>query len=434
MRGMRPGQMARGCAIGRWATCLLAAAAPLAAQQVVDLPGDDRRLAPDFEEVYRIGSIDGELWETFGEIAGTAFDAAGNLYVFDRQSSRIVMVDRAGRLVREVGEAGEGPGEMRMPVSFTAFRDGRLVVADMGHRAYQLFDADGAFERMVSMGDGGATIRMGAVMAHPTGEAIVSGGGETVIAMRAGPGGAGAAEPTTRPIELVDLTGESVRTTVVADGWLPPRGAPTTLEGGGLSFRMTSAGPRTFEPALLVGVLPNGGIVYSDSSAYVLKVVGPDGSPARVLRRPLHPRRVTERMRDAERARRLAELEEGGGPQLRIVTRDGGGAASPVPQEQIREMLENQIAQMRFYEELPVLRGLATTWGGRVWVERRGEEPAGPGPIDVLTADGRYLGTFPAEATEIPSAFGPDGMAAWVELDELDVPTVVVRRLPDSLR
>jgi hypothetical protein len=35
--------------------------------------------------------------------------------------------------------------------------------------------------------------------------------------------------------------------------------------------------------------------------------------------------------------------------------------------------------------------------------------------------------------TEIPSAFGPDGLAAYVELDELDVPTVVVRRLPAAL-
>jgi hypothetical protein len=35
--------------------------------------------------------------------------------------------------------------------------------------------------------------------------------------------------------------------------------------------------------------------------------------------------------------------------------------------------------------------------------------------------------------TEIPSAFGPDGLAAYVELDELDVPTVVVRRLREPI-
>ncbi len=37
----------------------------------------------------------------------------------------------------------------------------------------------------------------------------------------------------------------------------------------------------------------------------------------------------------------------------------------------------------RYYPEIPVLRGLATTWDGRIWVQRRGEEPGTDGPIDV---------------------------------------------------
>jgi hypothetical protein len=55
------------------------------------------------------------------------------------------------------------------------------------------------------------------------------------------------------------------------------------------------------------------------------------------------------------------------------------------------------------------------------------------GPIDVLTPTGQYQGTFAVGATEIPSSFGPDGLAAFVELDDFDVPTVVVRRLPPVL-
>ena len=57
-----------------------------------------------------------------------------------------------------------------------------------------------------------------------------------------------------------------------------------------------------------------------------------------------------------------------------------------------------------------------------------------PGPIDVVTADGRYVGTFATEATALPDAFGPDGMAAFIELDEFDVASVVVRRLPATVR
>ena len=200
-----------------------------------------------------------------------------------------------------------------------------------------------------------------------------------------------------------------------------------------MRVRMATAGPRTFEPALLVGVLPDGGVVFSDSSAYALRVVAPGGGVSRILRRPFTPRPVTEAMREAERERRLAELAEGGAPRMRVLVGPGGGPAQPVPEAQVRAMLESRIAAMEFYEELPVVRDLATSWTGRVWVERRGEEPTGPGPIDVLTPEGGYAGTFPAGATAIPSSFGPDGLAAWVELDELDVPTVVVRRLPPAL-
>ena len=81
----------------------------LAAQQTVDMPADDRPLAADFDEIFRIGSLDGETWETFGEIGGAAFDAEGNLYVLDRQAAQITVADRNGSFVRVIGRQGGGP-------------------------------------------------------------------------------------------------------------------------------------------------------------------------------------------------------------------------------------------------------------------------------------------------------------------------------------
>ena len=49
--------------------------------------------------------------------------------------------------------------------------------------------------------------------------------------------------------------------------------------------------------------------MFSDSSAYALKVVGPEGDMSRVLRRPFEPRPVTERMQEDERERRAHEGE-----------------------------------------------------------------------------------------------------------------------------
>ena len=87
-----------------------------------------------------------------------------------------------------------------------------------------------------------------------------------------------------------------------------------------------------------------------------------------------------------------------------------------------------------FYPELSVIYALNTTWEGRIWAQRRGEYPDTDGPIDILTPAGDYIGTFPAAVTAMPDAFGPGGLAAFIEIGDLDVATVVVRRLPEALR
>lgn len=87
------------------------------------------------------------------------------------------------------------------------------------------------------------------------------------------------------------------------------------------------------------------------------------------------------------------------------------------------------------HDVIPVLTALRATWDGALWVERQGEAPwAEFGPIDVMRADGEYVGTFAAGATKMPDAFGPDGLVAFVELDELAIPSIVVRRLPVKVR
>jgi hypothetical protein len=416
---------------------LAALARPAGAQQILDLPGQDKVLPATLEQVFRVGSMDGAEWETFGEIGGLGFDAKGQLYIFDRQSSRVVVTDAKGKLVREVGKAGEGPGELRMPVRFTVLRDGSIVIADMGHRAYQIFGPDGAFQRMVSFGGDEGMIRLGGMAPDPRGGAIFSGGGGMMVSVsRQGPGGAPEL-PTDRPIEHIPLSGTKAEPTVVVSAWQPPpaEGPPPTMQGGGMRFSMAIAGPRTFEPELFVGPLPDGGIAYADSTGYAVKVVGANGTLQRVLRRPITPRKVTPAMQEAEKKRRLDELEAGGGPQVRMmVSGPGGGQPRSLGQDAVKEMMKGQIDQMQFYPELPVLSDLKTGWGGKIWAVRRGDQPTEAGPIDVLTPAGQYVGTFAKGSVELPGAFGPEGLVAFIERDEFDVPTVVVKRLPAVLR
>ena len=180
--------------------------------------------------------------------------------------------------------------------------------------------------------------------------------------------------------------------------------------------------PGAFAPVLAARALPDGGLAYTDSSAYAVKVADQDGELTRVLTRPFRPEPVTNRIRDREIERQLEENE------ARAARSSERLAAARL------ELGRRRIAGMEFYHEIPVVRTLRTSWDGTIWVLRRGDEPAGDGPIDLLTRDGRYIGTYAAGATEMPDAFGPDGLAAFIERDAFDVPTVVVRRLPSGGR
>lgn len=428
------------------ATFLLTLSAPgLQAQDAIELPGRDRPIEPDFDEVYRIGVLDGESWEMFGRIRRVAFDAEGNLYVFDASDMmgsglRVLVFDAAGGFTREFGSSGGGPGEFNRPAGFAVLRDGTTVVSDAGHGAYQIFDRSGVFQRMVRAGDepGSMFGLSGIIQPDPRGGAVFAGGfgGGPGISFRTAGGGSAGAPPTSRPVTRVVLGDEVVQTDTVVHGWLPPRNdldLPTNVPAqlrdmmGGMSL------PAVFEPRLLVGVLPDGGIVHSDSSAYVLKITPPGArAVARVIRRPLVPEPLTAEGQQEYEERTAAAREElgrsTGAAGLRMVQfQQRGEGGNPTPTATVR-------LEQRYYHEVPVLRGLAVTWGSRIWVQRRGELPESDGPIDVLTAGGDYVGTYATDATRMPDAFGPDGLAAFIELDEFDVPSVVVRRLSADVR
>jgi hypothetical protein len=409
-------------------------ATPTAAQQVVDLPAQDRILKPQLEDVYRVGSADGQAWEQFGDVTSVGFDAEGRLYVFDRQASHVVVVDPAGTFLRAIGEPGEGPGELRQPGAFAVLRDGTAVFADRGHRAYSLFGPDGGFQRMVSFGGGGDVTRIGEIMADPRGGAVMS-GGATMVAMTRVAGSGKVEMPDDRPIERIALAGDSAASDTLARAWFPPRAdeSPQSMDAGGMHVRVAIPLPRAFEPSLAFGPLPGGGVAFTDSSAYAVKIVDANGTLERVLRRPLRPVPVTKAIQDAERERQLLDLEEGGGPRMMMTTREGGTSRS-IGGDAIKQMLQQRIEGMTFYPELPVLLDLTTGWSGKVWAVRRGERPTEPGAIDVLTPTGDYVGTLAAGSTGVPAAFGPGGLVAFIQRDEMDVPMVVVKRLPAILR
>lgn len=429
--------IARTLVVVTMVTAVVAAhARTLPGQEVIALTGEDRILDATFEEVFRIGGLEGDSWETLGTVRTVAFDRRGNLHVFDGaggqygpwRDPRVLVFDTSGAFVREFGRSGQGPGEFNNPVTLAVMRDGTVAVSDMGHRAYQLFDDVGEFTRMVR-------VEAASLQALLGNEIWPDPRGQGVFVALAGDGPRLGSPPGTaamsRPIVRVALDSEIARIDTVAEGWLPPppeaadtrvpglvvNGRPVTLGDLG-AFAQSTA----FQPELHMGALPDGRVVYADSSTWALKIGGDTRTrPSSEITRPFDPQPVTPAIEAAEKERLDAERQARplGGRKMVEIRGPGGDVQSGT----------FELPEPAFFPELSVIHALSVTWEGRIWVQRRGDDPHSGGAIDVLTADGDYIGTLQAGATGIPDAFGPDGLAAFIEFDELDVATVVVRKL-----
>lgn len=381
--------------------------ASLPAQEVVSLPAADQPLEADLQNVYRIGGVDGEAWETFGSIDGLAFDDEGKLYVFDGTSLQIVVVNPEGGFVRVIGKKGEGPGEFRSAAgaSFAVLGDGRVIVYEMVRKTFQLFGPAGDFERTVPLPpDGSFMVRIPGLQAAAKGDVISTG---AVARFMRGEGGL--SSESAAFVERFVLDGEEAVLESVAEAWQP-------------NSELALA------PELFATALPDGSVAFSDSSAYAIKIApsGDANALSRVLTRPFQPASVTNRVRDAHRKDLLAQADR----MERTAERAGLSGLAAMGIAFIRQEAEDA----EFYHEFPVVGGLKTGWEGVIWVQRNGDLPGEDGPTDLLAADGRYLGTLAPGTLAMPDAFGPDRLVAFEEADELDVPVVVVRRLPPELR
>ena len=454
--------MKLGCAC-LLAACLLSAAgpSPLASQaRVVELPSEDIELAAEFGDVFRVGD-GGAEWELLTSVTSLAFDASGNLHITDVGAGggdmRILVVDSGGELVRAFGGTGEGPGEFRGASSAVVFRDGTMVVPDYGHRAYHVFRPGGEFERMVrfpsargnepaepnqlprpgrefsTSGSTSFPLQRGEAGGTLLGHVYRTLGMYATVTAEGGRSLQFGSRPGPRVLERLIIDGSQARVEELVRAWVPPGTERLPVPA--------------FAPKLLFDVLPGGGFVFSDSTAYAIKFAMPDGTIDRVLTRPVEARAVTDEERDRyheqrelERAERNRRLRESSG--------------SVVVDESFFELDPDYPV----FPSIPVVDDLRATWAGGVWVRRTppGGYPwedrvtgglTGPAqfnldssaapvsPIDVISADGIYVGTFPAGSGAVMfAAFGPGGLAAYVEHDELDVPTVVVKRLPPEVR
>ncbi len=367
------------------------------------LDGPDVIVTAFTEEVFTVGSMTGDAWDTFGSVRSVHFDALANLHVFDSQADQILVVGPDGSLIRTVGGQGEGPGEFGNVTSAIVGRDGSYTV--MGFLTIDLLTPDGEFVRRITMDPMTTGLAM-ARMALPDGRLV------TGQIMRFG-GDEEEAEDGGRPIHIFPLDGNEPELLYTAWELPDDGGGETTAESTSGGMVMNLAAGRAFEPRLDYDLLTDGRLALIDSIGYRVKLIGLDGSVTGTIERPIAPIPVDDAIMEAERERyreSRAELVE-------------SGARSNIQIE--REGVEGRT----FADELPVLFALAVDWEDRIWLERRGPTGANDGPIDIVTPGGDYIGTLPPDGLRTPDAFGPDGLLAYIERDEMDVPTVRVIRL-----
>ncbi len=390
-------------------------------------PAEDIPLEAVVEEVFTAGAMAGEDWETFGRITALDYDAGGRLHILDAQAMRVVVVDENGALLHTLGSQGEGPGEVSSPTDALVLNDGRVVIYDMGFPQgnFEIFGADGEFVSTASL-DMMAGLLPGTDLLPLADGRLLSESQRFRIRM------AGDDSPDLplegeddhlRDLHAFALDGSAPE--LFYRAWNAPPVETQSVSTGGTDFSLRPA----FTPPLAVSALSDGRVAVLDSIGYRIKLVGPDGSVAGTIERPLAPAPVTEAIRENARTRMREGMQD-------VDMREAEGIPPGMEEmfaaalEEMRERSEAMVEKMVFPEVMPVLSTMMVDAEDRIWARRRAEDGDNDGPIDILTADGAYLGTLPPDAIELPDAFGPGGLMAYIELDEeYEFPTVRVMRL-----
>lgn len=346
---------------------------------------------------------------------GLASDDAGNLYVLDRQGGRILKYAPDGSHLATVGRQGGGPGELSQPIALSVGPGDTIWVSDFSNSRFTGYPQDGddprtiAFpenagipgQRLATYGDGFIT------MFRPL--LGISRSGGRMQMTRIGQEAADSGPPMlpvlrlTRSLEPVDTLWSTPE---------PPMDMVQLEAAGNIMVTMMS---REFYPDFQWAGFSDGGIVVSDSAAYVLRLLDPGGNLVRTIARGPAPRATTEADREGAR-QRVRDESQGAGVRI------GGGGG---PDEETRDrILQQRLEKMTFAELIPRIVDLRVDPADRIWVAVSEDTPDEADRIDIYDRDGSLLGElrdFP-----FPDVFMTADRIGVLRADELDVQQVVI--------
>ena len=75
--------------------------------------------------------------------SGVGVDSTGRMYVADMGNTHVQVFAADGEYLRTLGQEGQGPGELQMPIGLAIAGD-RVIVSDWGDRQLSIWDLEGA--------------------------------------------------------------------------------------------------------------------------------------------------------------------------------------------------------------------------------------------------------------------------------------------------
>jgi hypothetical protein len=337
-----------------------------------------------------------------------AADDSGNLYVFDSDAIRVLGYGPDGELIGRWGREGEGPGEIAAGFGVGSIAVGpadTLWIADRPNQRFTLIplaaDASPTSIPLTEDSEGFTMVRQLVVDSlGPIGQM------SSFVFDR---------EADTRPPEILvrfrrvndDLSRDTIYSAT------PNHLKIAQFSSGGREM-FFSIGMQ-FEPQLSWAHFSDGGLAVQDGAEYEIRLLEPDGSLQRIIRRAPAPRPTTDADRQAVIDRVLAPPEDGTG------NGDDAGAA---------ELRQARADALYFAEVIPRIIELRIDAQDRLWVGVAGSEPSEVGRIDVYDRDGTLLG----ELADLPMParfFGRDRAVVLGE-DELDVQQIKILRLVED--
>ena len=313
-----------------------------------------------------------------GELAnpsGIVRTTDGRFVVTDMTAPTIRLFDRTGRFVREIGRAGEGPGEYRQPMP-ALFRD-TLMIYDGKLNRVSVMTLDGKSVRTISVPYSGSCCR----------PPMVDASGRLVIAGFNGKG---------YLFRRFTLSGQAVDSIVVPQA--VANGVWNVASGGG---QATYGIP--FAAATARTMLLDGTMLYGNSREYQLRVTRTGRDTIRLIeRRTVAPTLIPPLLRESTFHQMVDHNAD-----LRSVAK-----LNDVP------------------KDFPVWSSASEDSHANIWVRPGGGAPEAPVRFDVFTHDGRLLGSVTAPFTwSSPNITFLGDHIGVIDADANDLPRIRIYRI-----